>query len=206
MTADLGAARFDRPQLPPPRGCLSGTVISWLPTGQVPLPTREEAQPEEPYGTDLQLALYVLYELHYQGFDHVDDDHAWAPELLVVRRYLGEAFLRALRADVPAPGVREALAGLLTEPAADDGSSVSHYLKRERRLWQLRQVVRRERVDGLLRDEPDLDADDGFGVVATGLLEGRLAGYLLAAWRAGRSALVAPLPVVRARTPLRSAM
>jgi hypothetical protein len=67
------------------------------------------------------------------------------------------------------------------------------------------QVVRTEVVDGLLRDEPELDADVGFGIVVTGLLEGRLAGYLLAAWRAGRSALAAPLPVVRARTPVRSA-
>ncbi|MGA5563347.1 iron-containing redox enzyme family protein [Streptomyces platensis] len=348
MTAGPGAARPGRAQLPPPRGCLSGSVISWLRTGEGPLPTWEEAQRDDPYGADLQLALYVLYELHYQGFDHVDDHHEWAPELLGVRRCLEEAFLRALRAGVPALGAREALAGLLTEPADDDGNSVSHYLQREGRLWQLReyaalrslyhlkeadphawvlprlrgrakagmaaiefdefgagraedihaqlfadlmadlaletayghyldlapaetlavvnlmsllglhrslrgalvghfaavevtsspgarrlaeamrrtgagpaaerfydehveadavheQVVRREVVDGLLRDEPDLDSDVGFGIAATGLLEGRLAGCLLAAWRADRSALAAPLPLVRARMPVRSA-
>ncbi|GAA5611299.1 iron-containing redox enzyme family protein [Streptomyces platensis] len=141
MTDDLGTARPGRPQVPPPRGCLSRMVTSWLRTGEGPLPTREEVRREGPYGADLQLALYVLYELHYQGFDHVDDDHEWAPELLVVRRYLEEAFLSALRADVLALGVREAMDGLLTEPAADDGTSVTHYLKREGRLWQLREYA-----------------------------------------------------------------
>lgn len=345
MKTDLGTAR-PGPRLPRPRGHLSDMVISWLRTGEGTLPTREDIQREGPYGADLQLALYVLYELHYQGFDGVDDDREWAPALLSARYHLEGAFLRALRGDVPARGAREALAGLLTEPA-DDGSSVSHYLKREGRLWQLReyaalrslyhlkeadphawvlprlrgrakagmaaiefdefgagraedihaqlfadlmadlaletayghyvdlapaeilalvnlmsllglhrslrgalighfatvevtsspgsrrlaeamrrtgagpaaerfydehveadavheQVVRTEVVDGLLKDEPDLEPDVAFGIGATTLLEGRLAGHLLAAWRADRSALPAPLPPVRAREPARS--
>ncbi|KOG41267.1 iron-containing redox enzyme family protein [Streptomyces decoyicus] len=346
MKADLGAARTGKPQLPRPRGYLSDTVISWLRIGKGPLPTREAVQREGPYGADLQLALYVLYELHYQGFDGVDDDREWAPAPLSARRYLEEAFLRALRADVPVLGMHEAMAGLLTEPA-DDGSSVSHFLKRDGRLWQLReyaalrslyhlkeadphawvlprlrgrakagmaaiefdefgagraedihaqlfadlmadlaletayghyldlapaetlavvnlmsllglhrslrgalvghfatvevtsspgsrrlaeamrrtgagsaaerfydehveadavheQVVRTEVVDGLLKDEPDLEPDVAFGIGATTLLEGRLAAYLLAAWRENRTALPAPLPRVRARRPARS--
>ncbi|WP_405843118.1 iron-containing redox enzyme family protein [Streptomyces platensis] len=347
MRASVGAARPGRPQLPRARGHLSGTVISWLRTGEGPLPTREEVQRDGPYGADLQLALYVLYELHYQGFEGVDDDCEWAPALLSVRRDLEELFLLALRTDVPALGAQEAMAGLLTEPAADDGSSVSHYLKREGRLWQLReyaalrslyhlkeadphawvlprlrgrakagmaaiefdefgagraedihaqlfadlmadlaletayghyldlapaetlaivnlmsllglhrslrgalighfatvevtsspgsrrlaeamrrtgagpaaerfydehveadavheQVVRTEVVEGLLKDEPDLEPDVAFGIGATTLLEGRLAEILLASWREGRSALPAPLPHVRAREPARS--
>ncbi|MGW7489388.1 iron-containing redox enzyme family protein [Streptomyces sp. NPDC054786] len=140
MKAGLEAARPARPQLPRARGYLSDTVISWLHTGKGPLPTREEVQREGPYGADLQLALYVLYELHYQGFDGVDDDREWAPAPLSARQHLEEAFLGALRADVPARGAQEAMADLLTEPAADD-SSVSHYLKREGRLWQLREYA-----------------------------------------------------------------
>ncbi|MFF3979821.1 iron-containing redox enzyme family protein, partial [Streptomyces sp. NPDC001828] len=51
------------------------------------------------------------------------------------------------------------------------------------------QVVRHEVVAGLLADEPFLDADIAFGADATGLVEDRLAGHLLAAWSEGRSAL-----------------
>ncbi|MEU9484727.1 iron-containing redox enzyme family protein [Streptomyces decoyicus] len=40
------------------------------------------------------------------------------------------------------------------------------------------QIARREVVDGLLKDEPDLEPDVAFGIGATGLLDSRLAGYL----------------------------
>ena len=36
-------------------------------------------------GEDAALALWVLYELHYRGFDEVDDDFEWDPELLRLR-------------------------------------------------------------------------------------------------------------------------
>lgn len=140
MKAGFGAARSG-PRLPRPRGNLSDAVISWLRTGEGILPTREEIRRKGPYGEDSQLALYVLYELHYQGFDGVDEDSEWSPALLSVRCSLEEAFLQALRGDVPVLGAREALAALLIEPTADDGGSVSHYLKREGRLWQLREYA-----------------------------------------------------------------
>ncbi|MEU6328820.1 iron-containing redox enzyme family protein [Streptomyces sp. NPDC047049] len=141
MKAGLGAARLGRPPLPRPRGALSDTVISWLRTGEGPLPAREKVQREGPYGADLHLALYVLYELHYQGFEGVEDDLEWAPALLSARRCLEEAFLQALRDDIPLLSAQEAMAGLLIERTADDGSSVSHYLKREGLLWQLREYA-----------------------------------------------------------------
>jgi hypothetical protein len=39
----------------------------------------------DPYGADLQLALYCLYELHYRGFAGVADELEWDPALLTVR-------------------------------------------------------------------------------------------------------------------------
>lgn len=51
------------------------------------------------------------------------------------------------------------------------------------------QIMRRDVVGGLLRDEPELAADVAFGIEATGLLEGRLAERLLDAWRSGRTSL-----------------
>ncbi|QKW36360.1 iron-containing redox enzyme family protein [Actinomadura sp. NAK00032] len=56
------------------------------------------------------------------------------------------------------------------------------------------QVLRHDVIGALLAAEPGLAADVVLGVRATGLLEDRLAGHLMARWRAGRPALRRPLP------------
>lgn len=53
-----------------------------------------------PYGIDIQLTLYVCYELHYRGFAGVDPGWEWNPGLLHLRAQLEDAFLTALRRDV----------------------------------------------------------------------------------------------------------
>ncbi|MFJ5653644.1 iron-containing redox enzyme family protein [Streptomyces microflavus] len=126
------------PPLPAPRGPLSGTVIDALRTGaDHPAPAVGDA---DPFGDDLQLALYLLYELHYQGFEGVDDEHEWSPGLLALRRSLEEPFLAALRAGTDGD-VESALSGLLVEPIGDDGHSVSHFLQDHGELWHLREYA-----------------------------------------------------------------
>ncbi|MFB8105815.1 MULTISPECIES: iron-containing redox enzyme family protein [unclassified Streptomyces] len=128
------------PPLPAPRGPLSAEVVTALRTGQAPRP--RAAGDTDPFGDDLQLALYVLYELHYQGFADVDEEHEWDAALLGLRRSLERPFLAALRADAPTDGdVDTALAGLLVEPVGDDGHSVSHFLRNDGELWQLREYA-----------------------------------------------------------------
>jgi hypothetical protein len=57
--------------------------------------------PEDPLADDdLQLALYLCYELHYAGFDAIDDRLEWDPRLLALRRRLEEAFEAALRLEL----------------------------------------------------------------------------------------------------------
>ncbi|MFI9353906.1 iron-containing redox enzyme family protein [Streptomyces lydicus] len=141
MSAPAVAVRPAGPRLPRGRGPLSDAVLAHLRDAAGPLPAEEAAGRADPYGPDLQLALYVLYELHYRGFAGVHEDHEWDPALLSVRRALEQRFLGALRTDVPAAGAEEAMAALLIEPAGDDGGSVSHYLQREGRLWQLREYA-----------------------------------------------------------------
>ncbi|WP_078965791.1 iron-containing redox enzyme family protein [Streptomyces aureocirculatus] len=139
--SDVPESRRRSPELPAPRGELSGAVIDSLRHGGGPLP---QSAPEhaDAYGDDLQLALYVLYELHYQGFAGVDEDREWDPELLVLRRSLEQRFLMALRADATGPeSAEEAIAGLLTEPVGYDGTSVSHHLQRDGELWQVREYA-----------------------------------------------------------------
>jgi len=130
------------PALPRARGDLSSRVIRRLRDFDGPLPGLGEAAGADPYGDDLQLSLYVLYELHYRGFEGVDERHEWDPDLLRARRALEDRFLAALRADTPGgTDVHEALAELLVEPVDDDGHSVTRHLRRRGELWQLREYA-----------------------------------------------------------------
>ncbi|MEU2060487.1 iron-containing redox enzyme family protein [Streptomyces sp. NPDC013455] len=127
------------PQLPPSRGPLSAAVAAYL-HGTGPLPRPADAGSADPYGDDLQLALYLCYELHYRGFAGVPPETEWDPELLRVRAAMEHRFLGALRADTPVhDSLDDALAALLVEPL--EGTGVSHFLRAEGELWQLREYA-----------------------------------------------------------------
>ena len=130
------------PRLPTARGPLSDAVVFALNSGVSVPPLTEHVREAEPYGDDLQLALYVLYELHYRGFAGVADESEWDPGLLSLRRGLELRFTEALRTDVPpGPGPEEALEALLVEPAGHDEASVSHFLQRYGASWQLKEYA-----------------------------------------------------------------
>ncbi|WP_130796395.1 iron-containing redox enzyme family protein [Streptomyces otsuchiensis] len=141
-TAPYTEARDTSPVLPAARGALSHAVRSALRNRHAPLVAPRLVAEAEPYGDDLQLALYLLYELHYQGFDGVGDDREWDPELLRLRGALELRFLDALRADVPRKAsAGEALDAVLVEPAVGDDTGVSTHLQNEGSLWQLREYA-----------------------------------------------------------------
>ena len=129
------------PALPAARGPLSAGVLAALTALDQPALDPREAATADPYGEDLQLSLYLLYELHYRGFAGVADDREWDPRLMPLRRALEDRFLNALRADVPAGrGVDEVFGELLVEPT-DHSGSVSYHLEHEGELWQLREYA-----------------------------------------------------------------
>ncbi|MFJ8209422.1 iron-containing redox enzyme family protein [Streptomyces sp. NPDC096033] len=131
-----------RPRLVEGRGPLSRAVVAALRGGPPPAPDTAAALRADPWGEDLHLALYLLYELHYRGFDGVDDALEWDPALLALRGTLEDRFLHALRtatADSPQT-VAEAFAALLVEPV-DLPGSLSHHLETEGELWQLREYA-----------------------------------------------------------------
>ncbi|MFE3993723.1 iron-containing redox enzyme family protein [Streptomyces goshikiensis] len=131
-----------RPRLVDGRGELSGAVTRALRSGGAPRYAPEALLKADPWGEDLQLALYLLYEPHYRGFDGVDDAREWDPELLRLRQALEARFLHALRSepsDAPR-SVEEAFAPLLVEPV-DLSGSLSHHLETEGELWQLREYA-----------------------------------------------------------------
>jgi Iron-containing redox enzyme len=147
-TVATGPSRAgERPPLPGPRGPLSEAVLAALaslrPADRAPMldAARAEARRDgtDPFGDDLHLALYVCYELHYRGFDGVDDDWEWASGLLAFRGALEQRFLSALRMETgPADDdVEGVLAEVLAEPAGAYG--VSHHLRDEGEWWQLRE-------------------------------------------------------------------
>ncbi|PZT71382.1 iron-containing redox enzyme family protein [Streptomyces sp. SW4] len=145
---------YDRegPQLPPARGPLSAAVGGHL-RGAGPLPAPEDVAAAPAYGDDLQLALYLCYELHYRGFAGVLPELEWDPALLATRAALEDRFLSALRADVPVhDGVEDAVGDLLVEPV--DGTGVSHFLRDEGELWQLREYAAQRSLYHLKEADP----------------------------------------------------
>ncbi|POX43436.1 hypothetical protein C3486_00455 [Streptomyces sp. Ru73] len=140
------------PALPEDRGPVSAAMISALRDGGPPA-VGEAAAAADPYGDDLQLALYVAYELHYRGFAGVDPAREWDPDLLRVRGVLERRFLDALRADATRHGsAAEALDELLVEPVGGDG--VSHVLERSGTRDQLREYAAQRSLYHLKEADP----------------------------------------------------
>lgn len=118
MTARSGPSHTP---LPSPRGPLSRAVLDALHTGR-PVDDVHAPEPCDAEAGDRALALWVLHELHHRGFDGVDPDAEWRPDLLAVRLRLEEHLERTWRARVADAG---ALEGQVpgTDPADDLASS-----------------------------------------------------------------------------------
>lgn len=151
MLSGVPPRPVEAPVPPRPRGALSAAVLARL-RGESS-PAVPDVAAADPYGDDLQLALYCCYELHYRGFAGVDEDREWDPAVLGLRRELERVFLTALRADVePGTDVAAEVAALLVEPV--DAAGVSHHLYRDGRLWQLREYVAHRSIYHLKEADP----------------------------------------------------
>ena len=124
--------------LPAPRGELSAELLDALtqPVHALPaLPVGPEAD------EDVQLALYLCYELHYRGAPGVDEAWEWEPSLLALRRELEERFLADIEALAPptgeAPAPEEMDVALRRIADDEDGPSLSRHLEREGTLDQM---------------------------------------------------------------------
>ena len=124
------------PAVPTPRGDVSHALIAALaePAHELRVPP-PAAVADALADEDLQLALYVMYELHYRGFDGVDEAWEWEPSLLGLRRDLERAFTASLFALAGAPEPEDVAAeemdvALRAIAQADDGPSLSRHLER----------------------------------------------------------------------------
>ena len=147
------------PQVPDARGPVSLAVLSLL-TEQVPHNrlARVEASlgDSDPYGIDLQLALYVCYELHYRGFAGVDPRWEWNAGLLHLRGQLENMFLAAVRQQVGEIRSDETAADemdrLSVEPI--EGSGPSYYLRDEGGWEQMREYFAHRSLYHLKEGDP----------------------------------------------------
>ncbi|MFB6894040.1 iron-containing redox enzyme family protein [Kitasatospora sp. NPDC056327] len=159
MTPPTGTAAgtFVRtaPPLPRPRGPVGAALFAALaaPAG----PSVEVLRPPlgDPWGEDLQLALYACYELHYQGFAGVDPDWEWHPSLLALRAGLEHAFLAAVRREAGAPPpLKRALSGLLADDSG--GTGPSHHLLDHGERWQAREYLVHRSLYHLKEADPQM--------------------------------------------------
>lgn len=103
-----------------------------------PWPTARTA---DPWSEDLQLALYVCYELHYRGFDGVSDAWEWEPGLLGFRRDMERSYADVVRDLLgTVPDLDGQLDAMLVEPT-DGGTGISRHLLDDGRRWQAREYL-----------------------------------------------------------------
>ena len=127
--------------LPLPRGPLSQALVEALsgpPRAIETPPWQGDALSDD----DLNLALYVAYELHYRSFEGVDDSWEWSPELIGFRSGLERAFEARLREEVvavdcPAEQVADELWSIV-----DSGPpTMARFIERDATLEQVREFV-----------------------------------------------------------------
>jgi len=133
-------------ELPAPRGPLSEWLFEALQGPpdeglQVPGPI-DSADPIA--DEDLQLALYVAYEIHYAAIAGVDEAWEWAPSLLAFRAELERPFEAAV-AELIEPASEGELASVgaaLQEIIAEDpGPPLSRYMETQGTPAQMREHV-----------------------------------------------------------------
>src|SRR5947209_4910110 len=94
---------------------------------------------------DLQLALYLCYELHYRGLPSVDERWEWDPSLLALRQALEQSFERALMDAVPftneAVPAHDLDLALRAIAEGEDGPSLSGYIRSAASADQVREFM-----------------------------------------------------------------
>ncbi|MEU0796766.1 iron-containing redox enzyme family protein [Amycolatopsis sp. NPDC005961] len=146
--------------LPHPRGPLSTAVAHRLLGGKPddtdggPLPGFAELPVL--HDDDLQLTLWICYELGYRGFDDVDPGWEHTPFVDRVRREAEKRWLAGLRELVPTVAVRpeDVPKALLELVRNDDGPSLAKFLQRRASAGQFREFVVHRSVYHLKEADP----------------------------------------------------
>lgn len=140
-TQELGMLQRDRRRRPPrpgPRGPLTDFLLEHLARPVHDLPDAPAAVDDPLDGEDCALALYCCYELHYRGFEGVDERWEWDPGLLRLRSHLERGFERRVREVTGPVAVGDDVAERLHEMLEEaDGPSLSEWMLQHSSLEQL---------------------------------------------------------------------
>lgn len=130
-------------RLPNPRGPLSRFLSDELSASPHALPPGPSLDGDGLTDDDLHLALYICYELHYRGFDDVDETWEWEPSLIAFRSTLEKHFEQSLRSGVPASSLPASdLPEALQELARPNGEpSLAQYVEVEADLANVREFL-----------------------------------------------------------------
>jgi hypothetical protein len=143
--------------LPPPRGELSAWLAARLHDADPGPPPAVTGQGPAWHDDDLQLTLWCCFELHYRGFDDVDDRWEWHPAVIGFRGTLERRWLASLRRLAgphlprPAAGLPRALAELARRPGGPD---LSGYLARKADRGQFAEYLAHKSVYQLKEADP----------------------------------------------------
>ncbi len=141
----MGSVPFTMSALPAPRGPISEMLLEAL-----ALPAHGLAAPivssvADPLADeDVQLSLYLCYELHYRGLPGVDELWEWEPSLLALRAELEQIFEAALLDAVPISETAIAADEIdleLRAIAGEDGPSLSNFILTSASLEQVREFL-----------------------------------------------------------------
>ncbi len=128
-----------------PRGVISEALLQAL--GRDVHPVKFSSlgpTPDLLRNEDVQLSLYLCYELHYRGLPGVDDRWEWEPTLLALRRELESRFEHALLEVVPPLEVDPAPAEIdlaLREISERESPPLSSYVRSRATLSQIREFM-----------------------------------------------------------------
>jgi len=134
------------PRLPQARGPVSERLLEALrgePNALDPVAVESEAPLTD---EDLQLSLYVAYELTYRSFEEVDPRWEWSPGLIALRLELESRFEEALKESIGSPDrvavdPAEMDVALRKVANSDEAPSLSQYVERHADLDQIREFV-----------------------------------------------------------------
>lgn len=135
---------------PKARGPLSAAVAAALaaPTDQLEVPSPDSAE-------DAAITLWTLYELHYRGFDDVDDELEWHPGLLGVRRELEQDLEGRLRSQwTPYLPDGDVASALFAYVADHDGPSLARHVQSKADEDQVLELFRMRSIYHLKEADP----------------------------------------------------
>jgi hypothetical protein len=137
-------------RLPTPRGPLTEALVAGLRSGEPTFP----AEAERAGGEDAALALWMLHQLHYRGFDGVPDDLEWDPQLLRLRGTLERELEARLRAGFTPPAGLRFVDDFFDWLAEQDGLSIAAHVHRDATREQAMQLFRVRSLYHLMEADP----------------------------------------------------